>query len=1087
MAVTQTIYVRVESATIATNCPTVVELLLIVEPTPQIEDPTPLEACDDASADGIAQFNLTDKASEILNGLDPMQYLVSYYESEANAQTATNAIANPQSYTNTTAFNQTVWVRVEDSNTVEGCFKVTSLDLIVNALPVLVTPSPLELCDINTTGDEQEAFTLELANAEILDGQTGITISYHPTQIDADNGTNALFSPYVNTPNPETIYVRGENDITGCHSTVTLTLRVNPLPSPEPNPTPITICDDDNDGFGVFDLEIRTLEIINGELNVAITYHETLADANSGTNAIVGPYTNIAQDNQMIYVRSENTLTGCYSLTVNTLELIVLPSPVVPTNILDYVICDSDGDGISQFDLSSKDTEILGSQDALDFTLTYHESQGDADTGTDPIINVGTYTNTSNPQTIYVRLVSNTNGCVSTGSFIIRVELPPTAILPDPLEQCDDLGESPGDEFTVFDLTVKDSEITGATPSWSVSYYETALDAQSQTNAIADPTAYTNTSVNGQPANPQTLFVVVTDTNTGCVDFTTLTIRVLPNPTPTPSSQLPVLELCDDTNTGDGQEVFDLVNTSNMEVLIINGEGGVTASYYESEADALAGVNAIADPTSYTNTDSPEQTIYVRVSNDITGCFTLVNFIVRVNPLPSVVGVTDFIACEVNTDGFFGFDLTSKDQEVLNGQDPGVFTVSYHETQMDADNLANALVSDYTNQTNPQQIFVAITNTITGCSISTQSFNLEVQEGAEANSDMEAILYEICDDNMETDGDTSNDSAQFDLSTQDLAILDGQDPANYTVSYYVSLEDASLGVNALPLLYENQTNPQVIYARVDNDTPDGTGGDSSICFAIADLTLQVNPLPEFVLDPEYILCVETNGSEVLNVPILDTGLSEGSYSFAWSLNGVLLGATGSSLTPIEGGSYSVTVTDLVTGCSNTASTVVTESAPPTVVAELLTQAFADNHVIEAVATGPGDYEYSLDGGPWQDSGIFEGVSPGTRVITARDKIGCGTATVEVLVIDYPLYFTPNGDGNHDTWNITGIGTQPSAKIYIFDRYGKLLKQLSPTGQGWNGTYNGNLMPSSDYWFTVIYNEPSTGQRKEFNAHFTLKR
>ncbi|NNC45711.1 MAG: T9SS type B sorting domain-containing protein, partial [Winogradskyella sp.] len=101
--------------------------------------------------------------------------------------------------------------------------------------------------------------------------------------------------------------------------------------------------------------------------------------------------------------------------------------------------------------------------------------------------------------------------------------------------------------------------------------------------------------------------------------------------------------------------------------------------------------------------------------------------------------------------------------------------------------------------------------------------------------------------------------------------------------------------------------------------------------------------------------------------------------------------------------------------------------------------------------------------------------------------GCGLASAEVLVMDYPLYFTPNGDGAHDTWKITGIDTQQNAKIYIFDRYGKLLKQLSPTGEGWNGTYNGTMMPNSDYWFTVTYTEPSTGEQKQLSAHFTLKR
>ncbi|MCK8482343.1 hypothetical protein MUY34_17090, partial [Flavihalobacter algicola] len=241
-----------------------------------------------------------------------------------------------------------------------------------------------------------------------------------------------------------------------------------------------------------------------------------------------------------------------------------------------------------------------------------------------------------------------------------------------------------------FDLTLKDNEITAGEASWSVSYYETQADADAQENAV-DAEAYTNTSIGGAPANPQTLYVVVTDTDTGCTDQTTLTIRVLPNPTPT--SVLPELILCDDINPGDMEEVFDL--TTN-ELLLLNGEVGVTPTYHESAEDAEEGINAIADPTMYTNTSTP-QVIYVRVTNDITGCYTVVDFTLIVNPLPDVIAVTDFIACELNNDGFYDFDLTQKDAEILNGQDPTLFTVTYHATQQDADDLMNALVSPYTN------------------------------------------------------------------------------------------------------------------------------------------------------------------------------------------------------------------------------------------------------------------------------------------------------------------------------------------------------------------------------------------------------
>src|SRR5690606_17181107 len=175
-----------------------------------------------------------------------------------------------------------------------------------------------------------------------------------------------------------------------------------------------------------------------------------------------------------------------------------------------------------------------------------------------------------------------------------------------------------------------------------------------------------------------------------------------------------------------------------------------------------------------------------------------------------------------------------------------------------------------------------------------------------------------------------------------------------------------------------------------------------------------------------------------------------------------------------------------TRCEIQASTKVILSSPQiTHSAETATGAFAGSHAIQASAQGLGDYIFMLDDGPYQDEGYWDNVTPGSHTVTITDRNGCGSVTVEVNVIDYPLYFTPNNDGYHDTWNIIGIAGNPTAKIYIFDRYGKLLKQLSHTGEGWDGTYNGRPLPSSDYWFKVEYLEDDV--IKEFRAHFTLKR
>ena len=183
----------------------------------------------------------------------------------------------------------------------------------------------------------------------------------------------------------------------------------------------------------------------------------------------------------------------------------------------------------------------------------------------------------------------------------------------------------------------------------------------------------------------------------------------------------------------------------------------------------------------------------------------------------------------------------------------------------------------------------------------------------------------------------------------------------------------------------------------------------------------------------------------------------------------------------------MTITDLERGCEATFTTTVIVSSPPvTFDAQVVTGAFSSNHTIEATATGEGTYVFQLDDGPSQDSGTFTNVEPGDHIITITDINGCGSVTIAVGVIDYPRFMTPNQDGFHDTWNIIGIANgDPSAKIYIFDKFGKLLKQISPLGAGWDGTYNGNPLPSSDYWFRVEYKEGD--MTKEFRGHFTLKR
>jgi gliding motility-associated-like protein len=558
--------------------------------------------------------------------------------------------------------------------------------------------------------------------------------------------------------------------------------------------------------------------------------------------------------------------------------------------------------------------------------------------------------------------------------------------------------------------------------------------------------------------------------------------------------------LCDDTNSGDLEEVFNL--TVN-EPLMLNAFDE-TVTYYTTMAFAESGANPIPNPTAYTNTD-PTQTIYVRVTNtgdpanpldNGTGCYTIVSFDIIVNPLPATVPVDDIIVCELNTDGFYTFDLTVQTNAILNGQPEPDFAVTYYTTLAAAQSGTGFIVnpSAFQNTVNPQEIFVNITNTITGCDVATVSFFIEVQEAAEVNPNYS--MYALCDDNMEFDGDPTNDTVEFDLLSQNTILLNGQNPANFNVTYYESQADAEVPTNAIDASspYINQSNPQVIWVRIDNDT-----NANSICYDIKPLTLMVDPIPAFNLEDLYTICVNLNGTEVIGAPLMDTGLSTALYTFEWIEDGdtstVL--STDSSYMPTVDGNYTVFVTDINNGCTSSDSTVVQSSSPPIVNATVTTEAFANNNVIEVTATGDGAaiFEFSIDNGPWlsnepnTNTYTFSNVLFGEHVIQARDINGCGVGSDVVLVMDYPLFFTPNNDGYNDTWQIFGIGSQYDAKIFIFDRYGKLLKQLSPTGPGWDGTYNGELMPSNDYWFTIDYRElgESEGAQKQFRSHFALKR
>lgn len=842
-----------------------------------------------------------------------------------------------------------------------------------------------------------------------------------------------------------------------------------------------------------FDLTSNTPLILGAQgADFEVRYFETLLDSQDNTNPIPNPVVypiDILQvPTQIIYARIHNIFnTNCYENDNFEIDYRTVSIGLVT----DLPVCDNVPIGIEPVDLTVKDIEALNGQDPIDYTVSYHGSQIDADTNANPHGNP--YNATAPLETIYVRVENNANtDCYTTTTFDVVITTIPIPVAPTPLEECDimELPDVPvNNGLTIFDLTTKDLEIIDINVDVSVRYFEDPVDANNGVNEIPNPTQFVNTIPGSQNifARLESIF------NTDCFRVTPL--RLIVNPIPDGPGLLNrySIELCDDNDPpGEGLEIFDLTQYE-TDILI----GGQTwdLTYHISPEGADLGAldpDIILVPSIYTNTALTE-TIYIRVSIDITNpdtCYVIIELNLILNLLPETdFDIEDYILCEVDSDGIAFFDLTSKILEILNGQNPFIHEVTFYESQGWADNMINEIdpANSYENLFTPQTIYVGILNTLTGCYSSLQSFIIDVREGATVNRPKEA--YTVCDQ------EPFDGIEEFDLTDPILIneILGAQVGGPYMVEFYISPEDAMEQNNPLQSPYENVINPQLVFVIVTNTD---TGCTSEIISVI----LKVEHPPIVNLEDSYRLCVDENGLPIpeedgeLSPPRIDTFLNPIIYSFVWELNGLILGTeTGPFIIANQEGVYTVTVTEISTTCSTTVSTTVFLSSPPLIYDAVVTSdAFADIHtIIATVAEGIGEYEFQLDDGPFQDDGNFIDINAGNHVVTIRDKFGCGSVTIELGVIDYPRFVTPNQDGYHDSWNILGISIgDPTAKIYIFDRFGKLLTQLSPTEGGWDGTYNGNPLPSSDYWFRIIYTErdqAGNDVQKEFRGHFSLKR
>ena len=419
----------------------------------------------------------------------------------------------------------------------------------------------------------------------------------------------------------------------------------------------------------------------------------------------------------------------------------------------------------------------------------------------------------------------------------------------------------------------------------------------------------------------------------------------------------------------------------------------------------------------------------VKINSDFYACFVYSDDSAELKveeELPTANTIDDLIKCDDSSfgdtnDGIIsGWNFNEKINEILSGNENlDVLSLTFHISSESANDLNDNGITNTENYTNE--------NSPNEQEIFVRVRNNETDcFNAETSFKVIVEPLPVANDvtiSRQCDGDAGDESQDglypFDTSNIQTTLLAGQTEVT-TYYYYKDADDNDVLIgNELPNPFVSGS--QIITIQVENNTPQKCYDETTLEFIVDD-------------SPEtYAVVIDSQ---------CDDGPSD------------------------------------IDGYSEFNTSTITQT--------LLTSDNNNTITIDTANLGIGDYEFAIDdpNGPYQNDPFFENVRPGIHTIYIRDRNDCGIAQIDVSVIGYKKFFTPNGDGIHDNWRILGIREdfQPNSRVYIFDRYGKLLKELDPVTEGWDGTYLGRPMPQTDYWFRVFLEDG-----REFKGHFSLVR
>jgi gliding motility-associated-like protein len=1120
------------------NC--IAETTITVNPNPTAEIITIDPFCDD-DLDGDPNNGSITIDESFFNDLKPSilgtnqsvnNFSVSYHTTIEDVESGSNPITFPYttplkdaSSSHWESMTTKIFVRVTNNDT--GCVNYeTSFDLTVNTLPVVFEVEDMIECE-EVSGELTSTFDLETRTNELRSGNTttdpnntdnqspaNFPVTYHLSLDDANDLTKTGITSPFKSASAKIFYRIQRLDNNGnliCFKTgeaFDIVVEILPIANQ------VTIarqCDGDSqldndsqDKSFPFDTSGVQEKLLNGQTDVT-TYYYDENDVFIG-NTLPAIF---ETSSQTIRIRVENnTPQKCYAET--TLEFIVDDSPEVydvnfPVNCDDG---DSDIDGYSKFNTTSviqtllTNPETNQTQSLNDFSVSFNfvDENGDR-------IDASSLPNPFNTksQTVIATVTNKINpNCTITKEIDFTVV--PLPVIKENLikiEQCDDGKGADNDGVTVHNLTETQFLFSDNYEDEIFEYY-TDINL---TQKIEDPTTFEN-----DPLYDEVWLKITTEN--GCVRTSKtqngtdrLKIEITVGASEIPESFIEdnntIYSICDDSPalTQNGISVFsNSVIKDIYDKLVASREifqdQNIRVTLHRNSEDGLTGENPININEDFTNSIPNVQEIWARIVNIDVTKFTCLGYAkvgeLYIEPRPIANAVTIDRQCDGDNeldldsqDGIYPFDVSLIEEQVINGQ-TDVTVTYFNEDGTQIQNFSPVFESasqtitirvekdpSYPNITNPD-----------GLCYDETTLEFIVDDSPEAYP---VILAPHCDG--DDGGDDTDEYDIFDtsniittLTTNPLTGI-SQDVSKLNIQFtYVNEDGDTVTASELPNPFNTKT--QKVIVTVENPL-------NLNCIITDEIDFIVNPLPSFTVDDDTIVC--------LNLPPIPIGVtsSEAEYTYTWEhedLNGNLspFPVSGPTIDIGVGGTYYVTATTTDgTNCSRTLSIDVEESiiatiTPNDITVEDLTNDNNNTITIDPTNLGIGDYEYAIDdpAGPYQNDPFFEQVRPGIHTIYIRDKNDCGIAQIDVSVIGYKKFFTPNGDGIHDTWRILGIREdfQPNSKVYIFDRYGKLLKDLDPVAEGWDGTFIGRPMPQTDYWFRVFLEDG-----REFKGHFSLVR